>query len=82
MREFLSDNDVPFDDRNIRQSEAARAELAARTDAPRRAAALLARCPHRRLRPLALEELVRAYRAAARDRAARELARRVAGRTV
>ena len=33
MREFLSDNDVPFVDRNIRQSEAFRAELAARTDA-------------------------------------------------
>lgn len=33
MREFLSDNDVPFVDRNIRQSDAFRAELAARTDA-------------------------------------------------
>lgn len=33
MREFLSDNDVPFVDRNIRQSDAARDELAARTDA-------------------------------------------------
>lgn len=33
MREFLSDHDVPFVDRNIRQSETARAELAARTDA-------------------------------------------------
>lgn len=31
MREFLSDHDVPFADRNIRQSEKARAELAART---------------------------------------------------
>ncbi len=31
MREFLSGNDVPFVDRNIRQSESARAELAART---------------------------------------------------
>ena len=31
MREFLSDNDVVFEDRNIRGSEAARAELAART---------------------------------------------------
>ena len=31
MREFLSDNDVPFEDRNIRQSEEARAELAQRS---------------------------------------------------
>ena len=33
MREFLSDHDVLFEDRNIRQSEEARAELAARTEA-------------------------------------------------
>lgn len=32
MREFLSDHDVPFADRNIRKSEEARAELAARTE--------------------------------------------------
>ena len=32
MREFLSDNDVPFDDRNIRQSEDAREELAQRSE--------------------------------------------------
>lgn len=32
MREFLSDHDVPFADRNIRKSEEARAELAGRTD--------------------------------------------------
>ena len=31
MREFLSVNNVPFEDRNIRKSEAARAELADRT---------------------------------------------------
>ena len=31
MREFLSEHEVPFDERNIRRSEAARAELAART---------------------------------------------------
>ena len=31
MREFLSDNEIPFDDRNIRRSEEARAELATRT---------------------------------------------------
>ena len=33
MREFLSDHEVRFVDRNIRRSEAARAELTARTDA-------------------------------------------------
>ena len=31
MREFLSGHDVPFEDRNIRGSEAARDELAVRT---------------------------------------------------
>lgn len=32
MREFLSDHDVPFVDRNIRGSEEARAELAVRAN--------------------------------------------------
>ncbi len=32
MREFLSAHDVPFTDRNIRQSGDARDELAGRTD--------------------------------------------------
>jgi glutaredoxin len=31
VREFLSDHQIPFNDRNIRHSEAARAELATRT---------------------------------------------------
>jgi glutaredoxin len=31
VREFLSDHDVPFEDRNIRQSEEARAELEERS---------------------------------------------------
>ena len=31
MREFLSDNEIPFDDRNIRGSEDARDDLATRT---------------------------------------------------
>jgi glutaredoxin len=31
VREFLSGHDIPFEDRNIRGSEEARAELAART---------------------------------------------------
>lgn len=33
MREFLSEHDVPFVDRNIRRSDEARAELAELTDA-------------------------------------------------
>jgi glutaredoxin len=32
VREFLSDHDVQFSDRNIRRSEEARAELLERTD--------------------------------------------------
>jgi len=31
VREFLSDNEVPFDDRNIRRSDAARDELVQRS---------------------------------------------------
>jgi glutaredoxin len=31
VREFLSVNDIPFEDRNIRRSETARAELEAHT---------------------------------------------------
>ena len=31
MREFLSDNKVPFDDRNIRRNDDAREELAQRS---------------------------------------------------
>jgi glutaredoxin len=31
VREFLSDHEIPFDDRNIRSNETARHELAART---------------------------------------------------
>jgi glutaredoxin len=33
VREFLSDKGIEFEDRNIRQSDAARAELATRTGA-------------------------------------------------
>jgi glutaredoxin len=32
VREFLSDHDVPFADRNIRKSEDARSELSSRTN--------------------------------------------------
>lgn len=62
MREFLSDHQVPFDDRNIRRSESARDELAART------AELVVPQVFWRDRhivgfdPAALEELARAYR--------------------
>jgi glutaredoxin len=31
VREFLSDHEIPFEDRNIRASEPARSELASRT---------------------------------------------------
>ena len=31
MREFLSDNEIPFEDRNIRKDELARSELASKT---------------------------------------------------
>ena len=65
MREFLSDRDVPFEDRNIRGSEADRDELAALTGTlvvpqlfwrDRRIAGF---------DPDALTELVREYRAIA-----------------
>lgn len=66
MREFLSDHQVPFVDRNIRRSDAARAELAARTDAlvvPQ----LFWRDEHIvGFEPGELAELVEAYREAAR----------------
>ena len=32
MREFLSDRDIPYDDRNIRQSDEAYEELAERSE--------------------------------------------------
>ncbi|HEY3185747.1 MAG TPA: glutaredoxin family protein [Gaiellaceae bacterium] len=62
MREFLSDHDVPFEDRNIRGSDAAREELGTRTGA------LVVPQLYWRDRhivgfdPEALTELVRAYR--------------------
>ncbi len=63
MREFLSDNKIPFDDRNIRASGAARDELAARTGelvVPQ----LFWRDHHiLGFDPTALDELATAYRA-------------------
>jgi glutaredoxin len=62
VREFLSDHDVPFEDRNIRGSDAAREELGTRTGA------LVVPQLYWRDRhivgfdPEALTELVRAYR--------------------
>jgi glutaredoxin len=62
VREFLSDNEVPFDDRNIRGSEAARDELAART-AKLVVPQLFWRDHHVvGFDPSALEDMVRAYR--------------------
>ena len=62
MREFLSDNEIPFDDRNIRHSEEARDELASRTTelvVPQ----LFWRDRHIvGFEPAALDELARAYR--------------------
>ena len=63
MREFLSDHDVPFEDRNIRRSDTAREELATRTGK------LVVPQLYWRDRhivgfdPEALTELVQAYRA-------------------
>ena len=65
MREFLSDNDVPFEDRNIRQSEVARAELAERS-ADLVVPQLFWGDVHIvGFDPEALDRLVRAYRTAA-----------------
>ena len=62
MREFLSDAEIPYEDRNIRSSEAARDELAGRTSklvVPQ----LFWRDRHIvGYDPAALEELVVAYR--------------------
>jgi glutaredoxin len=63
VREFLSDNEIPFDDRNIRGSEEARDELATRTGkliVPQ----LFWRDHHiLGFDPTALDELATAYRA-------------------
>ena len=65
MREFLSDNDVPFEDRNIRQSEEARAKLAERS-ADLVVPQLFWGDMHIvGFDPEALDRLVRAYRTAA-----------------
>lgn len=63
MREFLSDNEIPFDDRNIRASEDARDELATRTG--KLVVPQLFWRDHHILGfdPAALEELATAYRA-------------------
>ena len=62
MREFLSDHQIPFEDRNIRGSEAARDELSART-AELVVPQLFWSDRHIvGFDPAALEELVHAYR--------------------
>ena len=64
MREFLSDNDVPFDDRNIRHNDEALADLAERS-ADIIVPQLFWRDVHVvGFDPSALEQLVRSYRAA------------------
>jgi len=65
VREFLSDNDVPFEDRNIRRSEAARAELAERSVDIVVPQLFWGDVHIVGYDPSALEELVHAYRAAA-----------------
>ena len=65
MREFLSDNDVPFEDRNIRGSEEARAELAQRSVDIVVPQLFWGDVHIVGFDPVALDELVRAYRAAA-----------------
>ena len=65
MREFLSDNDVPFEDRNIRRSEEARAELAQRSADIVVPQLFWGDVHIVGFDPAALDELVRAYRAAA-----------------
>ncbi|HEY1317380.1 MAG TPA: glutaredoxin family protein [Gaiella sp.] len=64
MREFLSDNDVPFEDRNIRQSEDARAELAQRSAAMVVPQLFWGDVHIVGFDPTALDGLVQAYRAA------------------
>ena len=63
MREFLSDHEIPFDDRNIRASEDARDELATRTG--KLVVPQLFWRDHHVLGfdPTALDELAAAYRA-------------------
>jgi glutaredoxin len=64
VREFLSGNDVPFDDRNIRGSEEARDELAERTNALVVPQLFWGDRHVVGFDPDALTELVEAYRAA------------------
>ena len=65
MREFLSDHDVPFEDRNIRRSDAARRQLEARTGAMVVPQLFWSDRHIVGFDPDALTELVRAYRATA-----------------
>jgi glutaredoxin len=62
VREFLSDHDVPFEDRNIRGSEAARDELAARTNGLAVPQLFWGDRHIVGFDPVALEALVEAYR--------------------
>ena len=65
MREFLSDNDVPFEDRNIRRDEEARVELLQRSAGSVVPQLFWGDVHIVGFDPAALDELVHAYRAAA-----------------
>lgn len=63
MREFLSDNEVPFDDRNIRRSDVAREELGQRSAALVVPQLFWGEHHIVGFDPTALQDLVRAYKA-------------------
>jgi glutaredoxin len=63
VREFLSDNEIPFEDRNIRASVDARDELAARTEKLVVPQLFWGDRHIVGFDPAALEELAHAYRA-------------------
>jgi glutaredoxin len=65
VREFLSDNAVPFEDRNIRQSEEARAELEQRSAGLVVPQVFWGDVHIVGFDPVALDQLVHAYRTAA-----------------
>jgi glutaredoxin len=65
VREFLSDSGIPFEDRNIRASETARAELASRSEQLVVPQLFWGDVHIVGFDPSALDELVTAYRAGA-----------------
>jgi glutaredoxin len=65
VREFLSDSGIPFEDRNIRASESARAELAHRSEQLVVPQLFWGDIHIVGFDPSALDELVHAFRAGA-----------------